>query len=313
MKGFKNYNEFEKAYDLHYPEMALFADAQTKGFKTADDFFDALQKGFSSPYEFTEAKEKMIATKKEYDDFCYLKAALVNNMSHDQWQILEILRNAINGKKLKTAELLKLMETEQEKYKRSFNMSDTKVLPLWYSRKIADLGKLDEFLQTNATIKKQGTYDNKNKTFEIFRLNRTKVYIDASNVAHNTSVTHGKQPFFKNIRLMVEELMVWKFTDITVIADASLRHKAKDDEEMKRIDKLCDYHESPSHTQADKFLLDLIHKEKCIIISNDTFSDWQQKDFWVKKNIEKLRFPFMITGDKVSLPGIEKLAKENEG
>src|SRR5208283_2750650 len=129
--------------------------------------------------------------------------------------------------------------------------------------------------------------------------------VDASNVAHNSAANGKLIPMFRNIRMLVQELGLWKFTDITVIADASLRHKAKDVDELNRIKKLATYLESPSHTSADKFLLDLIHHEKCIIISNDAFSDWQQKDFWVKQNIDKIRVPFMIKDDKVLFFGIE--------
>ena len=311
-KNFKTYSEFEKAHDAGYPDSAIYSEAFAKGFKSADDFFEAVQKGFSLPTELDEAKRMMIASKKELDDYRYLKAGNFRAIAFDEHHLLMLLREYENGSKFTLTELRNLLTIEQEKYKRGFSGNDLKVLPVWYSQKIQTEEKLLVFMTKDAEIKNFGTYDAANATYEIFRLNKTKVYVDASNVAHNSGGKDKSVPFFKNLRLIVEELKHWKFRDIIVIADASLRHKAKDTNELERIKKLAEYHESPSHTSADKFLLELIHREKCIIISNDTFSDWQRKDYWVKKNIDKLRVPFFIKDNHVILTGIEHHAKLNE-
>jgi hypothetical protein len=307
-KGIKSYNEFEKVYDAGYPDPSLYNEATAKEFNSADDFFEATRKGFTMPNEYESAKEKKIATKKEYDDYLFLKSGNIKHYGYDEFQLLRLLQEMENGKKLTIAQLRAVLVTEQEKYKRSFKGNDTKLLPVWYIQKIANDEQLHTFLSDCADVKKFGTYHTKDKTFEIFHINKTKVYVDASNVAHNSAANGKLIPMFRNIRMLIQELGGWKFTDITVIADASLRHKAKDINELSRIKKLATYLESPSHTSADKFLLDLIHHEKCIIISNDAFTDWQQKDFWVKQNIDKIRVPFMIKDDKVLFFGIEKHA-----
>ena len=318
-KGFSNWHDFERAYDAHYPDAAVFSDATAKGFKTADDYFDAVNKGFTVPLEYTMAKEKMIGTKKEYDDYRYLKACNshpvenssngTNHLSYDEFHLLELLKEMENGKKLLLRQIRNALEDDQEKYKRTFTGSTVKVLPSWYIQKIGKEESLHAFLSNNADVKKLGTYNPKDKIFEIFREGNTKVYIDASNVGHNGN-RNDRVAFYKNIRLVVQELKdAWNFPEIVVIADASLRHKAKDTDELARIKKLAQYHEAPSKTQADKFLLDYIHREKCIIVSNDTFSDWKENDFWIRKNIDRLRIPFMIKDDAVSLYGIEKHSK----
>ena len=312
LKGFKTWNEFEKAYDAGYPEAALFSEATSKGFGSADDFFDAVAKGFVYPTEYEEAKKMLISSKKEWDDYCYLKAGNFKNNGYDEHHLLRLLRECSNGMKYSVAALRQLLSADQEKYKRTFNGSDVKILPSWYAQKISTDDKLQQFLLSSPEIKTMGTYNAGSKIYEIFRLNKTKVYVDASNVAHNSGGNGKSIPFFKNLRLIVEDLKVWKFSDIIVIADASLRHKAKDTHELDRIKKLAEYHESPSHTSADNFMLELIHREKCIIISNDTFSDWQRKDRWVKKNIDNLRVPFMIKDNHVVFSGIEKHAKGND-
>jgi hypothetical protein len=303
-RGFHNYNSFETAYDAGYPEMTVYNEATTKGFKSADDFFDAMSKGFVMPTEYEIAKEKRISSKKEYDDYCFLKSGNYRNFGFDEFQLLQLMKGFDNGKKISLKELREILLTNQEKYKRAFNGNEIKILPLWYIQKISTDEQLHEFLRTNSEIKKLGTYNEKEKTFEIFVKNRTKVYVDASNVAHNTS--NSKTVLFRNLRLVVQDLInVWKFPEVIVIADANLKHKAKDTDELDRVKKIAEYYEVPSHTAADKFLLDLIHHEKCIIVSNDTFRDWQQKDFWLRTNIDNIRVPFFIKGDQVILHGIE--------
>jgi hypothetical protein len=307
-KGIKTYHDFEMIYDAGYPDPALYNEATAKEFENADDFFAATRKGFTIPYEYQNAKEKKIGSKKEYDDYQFLKSGNIHNYGYDEFQLLLLLQEMENGKKLSIAQLRKTLIEEQDKYKRAFTGNEVKLLPVWYVQKIANDEQLHTFMKECAEVKKFGTYHEKEKSFEIFKINKTKVYVDASNVAHNSAANGKVIPTFRNLRILVQELAVWKFTDIIVIADASLKHKAKDVDELQRVKKLASYHESPSHTSADKFLLDLIHHEKCIIISNDTFSDWQQKDFWVKKNIDKIRVPFMIKDDKVLFFGIEKHA-----
>ncbi|MEO5570415.1 MAG: hypothetical protein ABIS37_05765, partial [Bacteroidia bacterium] len=61
------------------------------------------------------------------------------------------------------------------------------------------------------------------------------------------------------------------------------------------------YLEAPAATPADEFLIDNAHKEKCYIVSNDTFRDWKKKDSWTAENIDRLRIPFMIVQGNVTL------------
>ncbi len=311
-KGFKNYQEFEKAYDAGYPDMAIFTESTSKGFKSSEDYFDAVTKGFSQPTDYEEAKGKRISSKKELDDYHYLKLTNFKSLAFDEHHLLITLREYENGKKFTLDQLHQLMGKEQLRFKRAFAGSEMQTLPLWYTQNISKIDQFHTFMTANEDIKKNGTYNENAKTYEIFRLSKTKVYVDASNVAYNSSIDKSKTPMFKNIRLVLQELTLRKFTDIVVIADASLAHKAKDRVELQQIRKLAEYHEAPSKTQADIFLIEAIHHNKCIIISNDTFADWQKDDAWVRANINNLRIPFMILdGGRVSIPTIEKIEREN--
>ncbi|HEX7414705.1 MAG TPA: hypothetical protein VF411_11745 [Bacteroidia bacterium] len=288
---------------------SAYNEAVTKEFKNSDNFFDAAAKGFSTPFEYEEAKEKMINTKKEYDDYRYLKSDNIQNIGFDEFQLLQLLKVMENGKKLKLTELCELLAKEQLPYKRSFSGSDVKVFPLWYSQKISNDDTLHTFLCNSPDVKKFGTYNQKEKTYETLRMNRTKVCVDTSNMAHNS--VNSKTVLYKKIGLLIQELKLWKFTDITVVADATLRHKVKDTQELDRIKKLAHYYEAPSHTSADKFLLEFVHQDKCVIVTNDTFKEWKTKDYWIQKNIEQIRVSFIITDEKVMLYGIENHAPED--
>ena len=314
-KGFENYQEFEKAYDLGYPEKTIYVEATSKGFKSSNDYFDAVTKGFTLPSDYELACEKRMANKKELDDYRLLKSGNYKNLCFDQHHLIMLLREYDNGKKFVIGELFEILGKEQERYKRTFQGSDMQThLPLWYSRGIDTEQKLIDYLKTSEDIKKIGTYSEQMKQFEIFRLIKTKVYVDASNVAYNSRTDKTRAPLYKNIRMLVQELAIWKFTDIVVIADASLRHHVKDDkDELHQIKRLAEYYESPSKTQADEFLLKAVRRNKCVIVSNDTFSDWQKKDEWLRKNIDNLRIPFLIEANgHVSMPALERVLKENE-
>ena len=67
------------------------------------------------------------------------------------------------------------------------------------------------------------------------------------------------------------------------------------------LKKEVTYLESPAATSADEFLIECAKKEKCYIVSNDTFRDWKRKDPWIAENIDRLRIPFMIVQGKATL------------
>lgn len=303
--GFNIYKDFEKVYDAGFPDYLSWKDAQTKGFKTAADFFSAVKSGFGDAKEFKEAAELLIATKKEYDAYSFLRLS-AKNISFDECQLLNILRIYSNGTKPALSELKEKLETEQSKLMRTFGKEGIKILPLWYSKKLDSKEKFEGFLSENENIKRLGFYDKDNECFEMFRLSRTKVYVDGSNVAYNNSTDALKKAQFRNIKLVVDELKAKGFADITVIADATLRHRAKDENYLKILKKEINYREVPSHTTADEFIIQNARNDKCLIISNDTFNDWKIKDKWLANNIDSIRLPFMINNDKVIFSGIDK-------
>src|ERR1035438_1029073 len=88
--------------------------------------------------------------------------------------------------------------------------------------------------------------------------------VAGSNVAYNSANREDKnKPKLKNIKLVAEELIKLRYKEIRVIADASLRHKLEDKEELGNLKKIVKYMESPANTSADEFLMESLKKLKC--------------------------------------------------
>jgi hypothetical protein len=312
-KGFSQYHEFEKVYDAGYPDLLIYNEANAKGFKKAEEFYIAIKAGFNDSREYEDAKRYLISSKKEYGDFIDLKKACIKNMAFDEFELFRLLNEIENGKKLATREIKDMLLNAQEKHKRSFEGENVKIIPLWYTKKLDKEEMLIEFLSKNEHIKKIGFFDSENDSFEIFKISRKKIYIDASNVAYGGRHDKNPVPKFKYIQLIISELKTLGFVNITAIADATLIHKTKDHNILEQIKKEINYIEVPSHTSADDFLIQSAKRDRCFIVSNDTFTDWKSKDKWISLNVDNIRLPFIITKDKVVFSGIERLLNNKVG
>jgi len=308
-KHFSNYKDFETALSNGFPEYKIWKDAESKGFKLADDFYVAVSEGFYDAKEYVEGKHLLIGSKKEYDQYKYFKL-FSEGVNYDERLLLDILKVMMNDTKHTFKELREKLDLQKELYKRSITNSTENILPAWFKRGIDSDDNMRKFLAENKLARRIGFFDDKIDLFEIFKLSRDKIYVDASNVAYYSSNDKVKIAEFKNVMLVVNALKRYFFTDITVIADASLKHKAKDLNILNELKKIVNYHEVPFFTSADDFLIQSAKTEKCLIVSNDGFSDWKKKDRWVANNIDDIRQPFMITNEKVMFAGLDKLLKE---
>lgn len=296
-RGLNTYAEFEKIYDAGFPDKLTYMDGQPRDLTDGNSYHAATTHGFNNRTELNKASKLGLKNKKELDEYEHLEELKRNrNCSFDELQLLVALSNLENGTVVSLKKARELLEQAQEKFKIPVTTGGEgqKVLPVWYKRTIDEEGKLVEFLRDNKELKKFGFYNKGKKTFEIFKASAVKILVDGSNVAHN-----GKpKPDLKNIRAMIKELKFYKFTNIIIIVDASLRHKLKFPaqlEELKNeISKEYVCHEAPSKTEADEFLIATAKKEKCRIVSNDEFKDWKKSDSWVNSKIEDIRIPFRI-------------------
>lgn len=307
-KHFNIFKDFESAISKGFPEFSIWKEADSKGFKYADDFYAALERGYFDSKDYFEALKLLIDSKKEFDQYKYFKL-YSEGLNHDEFQIIKYLRSLNNDTGHSMTELRSYLENKQTEIKQTVTNNTHNSLPLWYKSGIDTEEKMKKFLLENKSARRVGFLDPEKDIFEIFKISKNKIYIDASNVAYSSSSSDKKTAEFKNIKLVILALINFGFKDITVIADASLKHKAKDIHHLNDLRKGISYHEVPANTSADDFLLQSAKREKCLIISNDNFSDWKIKDRWIANNIDDIRQPFMITNGKVMFAGLDKLLK----
>ncbi|HLG34929.1 MAG TPA: hypothetical protein VI757_08630 [Bacteroidia bacterium] len=299
--GFKDYADFDKAFFLGFNNQAEWDDAKKKGFANAAEYRDAAGMGITTPKEYHEAKHNGIATKQEYDKFIFLKRAAHNRYSFDQAHLINALKMYENGKKLPLKKLRELLHSQQEGYMIK-NDNRESSLPSWYTVRLNTDDDYKSLLLNNAELSNHGMFDEEGEYYEVKRILDNKIFIDGANVAHGgiNRDEHAK-PKLSNILVIAQELKKMRFKDIVVISDASLRHRVIDKNIYDQLKKEVTYLESPAATSADEFLIECAKKEKCYIVSNDTFRDWKRKDPWIAENIDRLRIPFMIVQGKATL------------
>jgi hypothetical protein len=74
-----------------------------------------------------------------------------------------------------------------------------------------------------------------------------------------------------NLITIIKFLKEKGFTDIIIIADASLRHKLGDAESLKQMVQLAKHEITPALKSAGTFLISHVKPRHCMVLSNDTF------------------------------------------
>jgi hypothetical protein len=122
-----------------------------------------------------------------------------------------------------------------------------------------------------------------------------KVIIDASNVAH-----YGKgadeNPLLRNILSSIESLKKLGYEPV-IIADASLRHEIDDKEAFNKYINDGEFHQVPSGTTADHYILKLAEEDDAKILSNDVFREY----FDEFQDINSRRIPFTLKNGEIDI------------
>lgn len=300
---FETFDQFFIAFQNGFTNFHEYSIAQEKGFTLASDYKDALENGFRDYEIYKEAQDLGIKTIAVYEKKFHLETD-DQDCIHDQKVLLLLLSKIDQGKKVSLNKLKTLFDTELIAYQ-----NEEQQLPSWFTTTLNDTESLITFLSNYEKAVKLGDYDADGEFFEIKPLNDRNVVIDASNVAHNSQGSKDSKPTMQNIITMVKFLKKKGFTDIVVIADASLRHKVADKEKLEELEKETTYFVAPAETSADTFLLSMVKSKHCLLISNDTFREYKIKDSWLAANIDYFRLTFMITPEGVIMPELEKQKK----
>lgn len=311
---------FENAYEF-------YNYAKEKEFESAKEFMDCIQRGFTIPLTYRLARRLgyenfetfKLGNENKFPDFdTFQKAKELNitsfdeymakydlelsypELSHDQNLFLLLLSKLEQGKKVSLNKLKSIFESQLEGYK------DTNgKLFHWFTSALHSDKDFAEFLQNNPYAAQFISYDVDGEFIDVFQLKNRSVVIDGSNVAHNSQNGKPDRPSIANLLRMVRFLKTKGFSDILIIADASLRHKLVDINKLSQLNQEAKYTIAPAGVAADIYLIQHVKRKHCLLISNDTFKQYKQNDPWVAINIDFYRLTFMIDENEVIMPDIE--------
>ncbi len=299
--GFTDFAHFKAAWNKGFTNAKIYTTAKEKGFKNAADYNASQKAGFIHGVDFYMAQELNIRDVHDFQKYLDLDYLKNQNLTHDKRVLIGLLSKLPQNKKISINKLNELLLPAIQ----SYTYSDTGTLPPWFSQSLQQPTDITKFLSENNNVKKFGTYDSEGEYFETKRLNQRKVVIDGANIAHNSKNSEKIKPTVANMLLMVNALKQKGFTEITIIADASLRHRLADKEKISELEKACDYLQAPAENPADVFLINYVKLHRCLLITNDVFRDWKTKDAWVAENIDYYKMSFMIDHNIVLLPDLE--------
>ncbi|MCG3167933.1 MAG: hypothetical protein POELPBGB_03733 [Bacteroidia bacterium] len=299
---FENFAEYKTATAKGFDNGGIYRTATAKGFDTAADFKAASDCGFDSALDLKTARKLQIRDRADFHRYNDLEFLKNTQATHDQRLLLTLLSKLPEGKKVSINKLEELLAKALPEYR----YADTNEMPKWFTIAFNGKQSIVDFLISNNAVKKYGHFDADGEFFETKTIQNRKVVIDGSNVAHNSQGNEKSKARVANIIALTKELQKRGFTDISVIADAALRHRLEDKDKLGELKKLVDYLEAPAETQADMFILQYVKMQHCLLVSNDLFRDWKNIDPWVAHNIDYYRIAFLIKEDAVLLPDLDK-------
>jgi hypothetical protein len=302
---------YKHALSKDFEDYASFSDALQKGFDDYDTYLIATQKGFPAFAEYEagyargfDTYEKVLEADalhvRNFEDMLRYKEVTTESCvgcTCDQQVLLRMLSRQPEGKK---QSINKLTEGLKETIE-TFRYEDTQQLPEWFTIALDTRDAVIGFLRTNDQVKQFGAYDDDGEFFDVIHRKNRAVVIDGSNIAHNSvkGDNGGRPAFYENITRVVKHLQSKGFTDIKVFSDNSLKKKVKDPENLAALQALTHYTEMPVNTSADVFLLEMVKRNRCLVVTNDQFKDWCRKDPWTASNIKDYKLNFSIIGEEV--------------
>ena len=300
-QGFESFYSWSVAARAGFTDKDTYDVAKEYGFTNLADYEDARRRSFKTFADLQAARELQVRDYSDMRRYFDLKSVDCNECAFDERVLLTLLSKIEQGKKISINKLMDLLEKSIKEY----CYEDTQEMPAWFTRAFHDKEAVISFLSNNEEVKKFGTYDNDGEFFEINHMKDRKVVLDGSNVAHNSHGSDRSKPAISNIIKVVQFLKRNGFTEISVIADASLKHKLHDADKLSELKDIAEYLVAPAETSADAFIIRYVKHTHCLLVSNDTFREWKISDPWVAENIDYYRLSFMIKGDEVLMPDIK--------
>ena len=305
-KGFINFKQFADAFAKGFVEATTYLMATELGFPSQKEFEEANHAGFRLYQDWKSAKACKAKNAADYKRFSDLQSLFVQVGTHDKCVLLILLSKIEQGKKISINKLTDLFKKQQEEYR----YEETGEMPEWYTTSLLNQDAIIHFLYKDLYAKRYGHYDNDGEFFQINLMQDREIVLDGSNVAHNSVAktiqgNNAPKPLIANIIKVTKFLLQKGFPKVSVIVDASLKHKIADIEKLNELKKLAEYLEAPRETPADIFIINHVKRSHCLLVSNDNFREWKLQDPWVAENLDYYRFAFMIKGDDVLMPDLK--------
>lgn len=299
--GFDNFVTYHDALKKGFADRDTYDIAKEYGFSSNADYADAKKRGFKTYEELKFANEKKVRDEEDMRRFTDLSFVDCTDCGQDERVLLTLVSKLEQGKRISINKLADLFQKMLDEYR----YADTKQMPEWFTSKLNDRQAVINFLMKSEEARKFGTYDNDGEFFEINHMKDRQVVLDGSNVAHNSQGKSNTKAYVSNIIKLVSFLKKKEFSDITVMVDASLRHKLEDIDKLDTLKGMAKYLEAPKETSADSFMIKHVKHTHCLLVSNDTFREWKMSDPWIAENIDFYRLSFMINGDDVLMPDLK--------
>lgn len=297
---FENFNQFFEAFQKGFTNLLEQNVAIENGFTLAKDYHQAVQMGFTFYRDFKEAIDFGIESFEEFEkrnDLEYDEKPVI----HDQRVLLLLLSKIDQGKKVSLNKIKQLLQEEIKTFHKPNGN-----LPNWFTISLKEDQDYVTYLLKNEKVIKLGQYDADGEFYEVKALKERSVLIDGSNVAHNSNSNNRSDAKLSNLITMVKFLKQKGFQEITIIADASLRHKVTDKQNFETLEKEAFYYVAPAETTADSFLLALVKSKHSLLVSNDVFREYRIRDPWIAANIDYFKLTFLIKDNEVIMPELDK-------
>lgn len=299
--GFVDFKTFAEAAAKGFISKNMYDIASEYGFPTMQEYEESKQRGFANYKEMTIANDLKIRNHEDLMRWSNLNTSICEDCGCDGKVLNMLISKLEQNKRISINKLMDLFE----KAVNEFRYLDNNELPQWFECILTNRQDVIDFLMHNEEIRKFGTYDNDGEFFEINHMKDREVVIDGSNVAHNSQGSANPKPTVANLIKLVTFLRQKHFTDISIISDASLKHKLEDHNRLTELKDLAEYLEAPRETSADAFLIKHVKQNHCLLVSNDTFRSWKVNDPWVAENIDYYRLSFLIKDDEVLMPDLK--------
>ena len=295
-KEFEDFNSFYDAHQKGFEDKNTYSLAIEKGFPSFAAFEEGYDRGFDTYEKVLEANNLKVRDFEDMVKYKEVTSETCNDCSCDQRVLVTMLSQQPEGKKQSINKLTEGLKVAIDQ----FTYKDTEQLPEWFTSTLTNRDAIISFLQTNEQVKQFGAYDEDGEFFDVIHRKNRMVVIDGSNVAHNSLNGDRHRPaYYENIARVVTHLQDKGYTDIRVISDNSLKHKVKDATKLAELKALAVYDEVPANTTADLYLLEMVKRNRCLVITNDQFREWCQKDPWTASNIKDYKLNFSIMGEEV--------------